>query len=121
MDRRGAPHVNERHMASSTGQPTSPGATPPTANPPKTTKESIQDTIISVIIAFALAFVFRGFVVEAFVIPTGSMAPTLMGAHMRFRGSESGYTWPVGPWQEMPGMPGEYPPVQTKIAVHDPM
>ena len=32
-------------------------------------------------IALILAFVFRAFVVEAFVIPTGSMAPTLYGAH----------------------------------------
>jgi signal peptidase I len=35
----------------------------------------------SVIVAFILAFLFRAFVAEAFVIPTGSMAPTLMGAH----------------------------------------
>ena len=32
-------------------------------------------------IAFVLAFLFRTFEAEAFVIPTGSMAPTLMGAH----------------------------------------
>ena len=31
--------------------------------------------------AIVLAFLFRGFVAEAFVIPTGSMAPTLMGQH----------------------------------------
>ncbi len=33
------------------------------------------------IIAFVLAFLFRTFEAEAFVIPTGSMAPTLMGKH----------------------------------------
>ena len=32
-------------------------------------------------IAFVLAFLFRDFEAEAFVIPTGSMAPTLMGVH----------------------------------------
>ena len=32
-------------------------------------------------IAFILAFLFRTFEAEAFVIPTGSMAPTLMGRH----------------------------------------
>ena len=41
----------------------------------------IRETVESVIIAFVLAFVFRTFEAEAFVIPTGSMAPTLMGKH----------------------------------------
>ncbi len=45
--------------------------------------------------AFILAFIFRAFVVEAFVIPTGSMAPTLLGAHMRFRCPDCGYTFDV--------------------------
>jgi signal peptidase I len=35
--------------------------------------------------------VFRAFVVEAFVIPTGSMATTLLGAHMRFKCPDCGY------------------------------
>jgi len=43
--------------------------------------ESIRETVESVIVALILAFVFRAFIVEAFVIPTGSMAPTLYGAH----------------------------------------
>lgn len=43
--------------------------------------EGVQETIESLVIAFILAFVFRGFLVEAFVIPTGSMAPTLFGKH----------------------------------------
>ncbi len=116
-------------MANPTGQPTTPGTQP--SGPHKTTKESIQDTIVSVIIAFALAFVFRGFVVEAFVIPTGSMAPTLMGAHERLRNPETGYLWPVGPWdaspkytqnyvsrQGIPQGPGQPP---RPVHVHDPM
>ncbi len=43
--------------------------------------EGAKETIESIVIALILAFVFRAFVVEAFVIPTGSMAPTLYGAH----------------------------------------
>ena len=42
---------------------------------------AIRETVESVIIAFVLAFLFRTFEAEAFVIPTGSMAPTLMGKH----------------------------------------
>lgn len=44
-------------------------------------REGIKDTLESIVIALILAFVFRAFIVEAFVIPTGSMAPTLYGAH----------------------------------------
>lgn len=44
-------------------------------------RDGIKDTIESIVVALILAFVFRAFVVEAFVIPTGSMAPTLYGAH----------------------------------------
>lgn len=43
--------------------------------------QSTRETVESVVVAFVLAFLFRAFVAEAFVIPTGSMAPTLMGAH----------------------------------------
>ncbi|MBX3359182.1 MAG: signal peptidase I [Phycisphaeraceae bacterium] len=85
------------------------------------TKETVKETLISILIAFVLAFVFRGFVVEAFVIPTGSMAPTLDGAHMSMRAPQSGYTWDVGPWHVLPGHENEYQPVQTNVTVHDPM
>jgi signal peptidase I len=44
-------------------------------------RESLLETLESIVVAFVLAFVFRAFVVEAFVIPTGSMGPTLYGAH----------------------------------------
>jgi signal peptidase I len=62
---------------------------------PKEAETNIKETIESILVAFILAFVFRAFVVEAFVIPTGSMAPTLMGAHMRFRCDDCGYEWTV--------------------------
>ncbi len=35
----------------------------------------------TVLTAMILAFVFRAFFIEAFIIPTGSMAPSLLGAH----------------------------------------
>jgi signal peptidase I len=44
-------------------------------------------------------------VVEAFVIPTGSMAPTLMGAHARVVCSQCGYTYTIN-WP--------YTPIDTK-------
>ena len=47
----------------------------------KKKKGFIRENLESIIIAVALAFVLRIFVVEAFKIPTGSMAPTLLGQH----------------------------------------
>ena len=63
----------------------------------QTTPASIKETFTSILIAFVLAFVFRGFVVEAFVIPTGSMAPTLRGQFVEARSEQNGVTWAVGP------------------------
>jgi len=57
---------------------------------------NVKETVESILVAFILAFIFRAFVVEAFVIPTGSMAPTLYGAHMRFRCPDCGYSFDVG-------------------------
>ena len=45
------------------------------------TSKSVRETVESIVVAFALAFLFRTFEAEAFVIPTGSMAPTLQGRH----------------------------------------
>lgn len=41
-----------------------------------------RETVESIVVAVILALLFRAFVAEAFVIPTGSMAPTLMGRHV---------------------------------------
>ncbi len=59
------------------------------------------------ITAFILAFVFRAFVMEAFRIPTGSMADTLMGAHFRMRCPECGYRYEYGfvPTNPLYGLP----------------
>lgn len=65
----------------------------PAAPPAKTTDETIKETFESIIIAFALAFIFRAFIVEAFVIPTGSMAPTLLGQHLRFTCEQCGFDY----------------------------
>jgi signal peptidase I len=54
---------------------------------------TIPDTLITLVICFVIAMTFRGFVLEGFVIPTGSMAPTLLGEHSRWRSPETGYSF----------------------------
>lgn len=81
-------------------------STPASAN-----EGSIKETIESIVIAFILAFVFRAFVVEAFVIPTGSMAPTLLGQHLRMVCPECGHSFLCGPrdYGEAGGRPMPFP------------
>src|SRR3972149_7949606 len=56
----------------------------------------VANTFEWLITAFILAFVFRAFVMEAFRIPTGSMADTLKGAHFRLRCQQCGYEYNYG-------------------------
>jgi signal peptidase I len=44
-------------------------------------KETTRDFVEQIVVAIILAVLIRGYDAEAFVIPTGSMAPTLMGRH----------------------------------------
>ncbi|HAY82231.1 MAG TPA: hypothetical protein DCY79_20695, partial [Planctomycetaceae bacterium] len=57
---------------------------------------SRRETVESIVVAVILAFVFRTFVAEAFVIPTGSMATTLMGRHLDLVCEECGYNYRTG-------------------------
>jgi len=56
----------------------------------------IVNTLEWLVTAFILAFVFRAFVMEAFRIPTGSMADTLKGAHFQLRCNQCGYKYEHG-------------------------
>jgi len=81
----------------------------------------IKETLTSLIIAFMLAFLFRGFVIEGFQIPTGSMAPTLLGKHIRFVSPASGYDWSVGPWTYADRAHTQPVRNQVELLVNDPM
>jgi signal peptidase I len=56
----------------------------------------IVETLQSLVVAFVIAMVFRGFVIEGFVIPTGSMAPTLLGKHLQKHSDQTGQYFSVG-------------------------
>ena len=64
-------------------------------------KESTRDTVESILFAFILAFLFRTFEAEAFVIPTGSMAPTLYGRHKETNCTQCDYKITVGASDEV--------------------
>jgi signal peptidase I len=78
------------------------GASPRPAAPPRpgdqvrSPQAFGRETVESVVIAFTLALLFRAFEAEAFVIPTGSMAPTLMGRHKDLVCEQCGRDFRVG-------------------------
>lgn len=69
--------------------------------PKKEQQDTMRETIESIVVAFVLAFLFRTFIAEAFVIPTGSMAPTLFGRHKDIVCTQCGQHYEVGASVEM--------------------
>ena len=67
-----------------------------TANEDMPFAVKFRDFVEQIAIAVVLALMFRGFEGEAFVIPTGSMAPTLMGMHKDIECQKCGYPIRVG-------------------------
>jgi signal peptidase I len=72
---------------------------------------NIRETIESVAIAFILAFLFRTFEAEAFVIPTGSMAPTLQGQHKDVDCPKCGHRCRIGASRQQSGQ------IRTQVVV----
>ncbi|MFW6132529.1 MAG: signal peptidase I [Planctomycetota bacterium] len=66
----------------------------------------VRDTVESIWVAIVLAFVLRAFMFEAFVIPTGSMAPRLVGEHWDLRCPSCGWSYSYGLDKAGHGMPG---------------
>ncbi len=65
------------------------------------THEGHRDTVEAIVVAFILALVVRGFEAQAFVIPTGSMAPTLMGRHKELACPQCGFVYAVNASEEV--------------------
>jgi signal peptidase I len=51
------------------------------SKPPRRPFDSVRENLEAIVVAVVLALIIRHFSVEAFEIPTGSMAPTLFGIH----------------------------------------
>lgn len=69
------------------------------------TVESVVNALDGLLVAFILALLFRAFAVEAFQIPTGSMAETLKGAHWHMRCLRCGLPYDYGADSSWSGQP----------------
>jgi signal peptidase I len=65
-------------------------------SPGKNRAVEVANAFESMIIALILALIFMEFVMQAFRIPTGSMADTLRGAHFRLCCPQCGYRYNYG-------------------------
>jgi signal peptidase I len=66
----------------------------------KIRRKSNRESIESFVVVF-LAFLIWSIEAEGFVIPTGSMAPTLMGRHKEITCPECGYVYTVNAYREV--------------------
>ena len=77
--------ADKEHRPKSTSedstQPADAGTEPEKAERQLSTFDHIRENLEALIVAIILAVIIRQFAVEAFEIPTGSMAPTLYGIH----------------------------------------
>lgn len=60
----------------------------------------IREIVESLVVALVLAFLFKAFAAEAFVIPTGSMASTLMGRHKDICCEQCGFPFQISASEE---------------------
>ncbi len=68
---------------------------------------AFREIVESIVIAFVLAFLFRTFEAEAFVIPTGSMAPTMMGRHKDVVCEKCGFPYQISASEEVHSESGQ--------------
>lgn len=73
----------------------------PAASLAKKKQESNRDTAEGIVIALIMVFLFRAFVAEAFIIPTGSMAETLYGRHKDMKCEKCHIRFRVGASEEV--------------------
>jgi signal peptidase I len=89
----------------------SPSKSPETARPPEELKDNFREVVETIVFVVVLVLLLKTFLAEAFVIPTGSMATTLLGYHYPVACKECGYAFPVNASHEADPQDGEHQPV----------
>ena len=108
MTRKSKNAGNSNKTDGAKGAKSESASVPDDRNPQEKLGDSIRtsgqrETVEAFVVAFILALLFRAFVAEAFVIPTGSMAPTLMGAHKDLVCEQCAHRFQVGASKERRG------------------
>jgi NAD-dependent dihydropyrimidine dehydrogenase PreA subunit len=80
---------------------------------PAEVKDAWREIIETVVFVVVLVFMLKTFLAEAFVIPTGSMASTLLGDHKDVRCEQCGYEYRVNASQWTQPQDGRPVPLDT--------
>jgi hypothetical protein len=85
----------------------------PTRDTPRPLQEtdSFREVVETVVFVVVLVLLLKSFLAEAFVIPTGSMAPTLLGYHRHITCPQCGVQFDVNASKEVDAQEGELQPV----------
>jgi signal peptidase I len=97
------------------GQPMTTAAAHPSPKPKAkeepAVKDAFREVVETVVFVVVLVLLLKTFVAEAFVIPTGSMAETLLGYQKWVTCPECGHTYPVNCSSEVDPQQGDPDPV----------
>ncbi len=88
--------------------------TPPApAKAPEEPKDNFREVVETIVFVVVLVLLLKTFLAEAFVIPTGSMATTLLGYHYQITCEQCNYTFPVNASNEADPQDGPAQPVSS--------
>jgi hypothetical protein len=73
--------------------------------------DSFREVVETIVFVVVLVLLLKSFLAEAFVIPTGSMATTLLGYHRHVTCPQCGYHFDVNASKEVDAQEGELQPV----------
>ncbi|MBX3469805.1 MAG: signal peptidase I [Planctomycetes bacterium] len=79
----------------------------------------VSENLEAVVVAVVLALIIRHFVMEAFVIPTGSMAPTLLGDHFEVDCPACDHRFPLAKDENELTVRGDVQPVTAHCPLCD--
>jgi signal peptidase I len=81
----------------------------PRKTPPPENKDGVREIIETVVFVVVLVLLLKTFLAEAFVIPTGSMATTLLGYHKEVTCEQCKYRFKVNASDEAEDRPNRPP------------
>lgn len=85
----------------------------------KAPRDSVRELLDLVVVAVSLAYLVKALVFELFVIPTGSMAPTLLGQHQAAECPQCGFEFAINASDGPPARNGSCPNCRFRVPLDD--